>query len=305
MGMMHFADTSRGRPFAKDPAVVRFGGRYLLYYTIAPYGDGRAGDGYAMGIAASDDLDRWETIEAILPDPAAPYEANGLCAPGALVRAGRVHLFYQTYGNGPRDALCHAVSTDGVTFVRAATNPIFAPTGDWNNGRAIDADVLAHDGTLFLYFATRDPAGQQQLLGVATAPLASDFGRATWTQRCDAPILAPELPWEQECIEAPATCRRGDTLYMFYGGAYNNRPQQIGCASSGDGLTWRRLSDAPFLANGAPGSWNSSESGHPFLFTDDDGRTHLFFQGNDDGGRTWYLSRVEIGWDERGPHLLS
>lgn len=301
--MMRFADTSRGRPFAKDPAVVRFGGRYLLYYTAAPYGDGRAGDGYAMGIAASDDLDRWETIGAIPPDPAAPYEANGLCAPGALVREGRVHLFYQTYGNGPRDALCHAVSNDGLTFARDATNPIFAPTGDWNNGRAIDADVLAHGEELFLFFATRDPTGQRQLLGVATAPLASDFGRAAWTQRCDAPILAPELPWEQECIEAPALYRRGDTLYLFYGGAYNNRPQQIGCARSADGLRWQRLGDTPFLANGAPGSWNSSESGHPFLFTDKDGRTHLFFQGNDDGGRTWYLSRVEIGWDERGPQL--
>lgn len=301
---MHFADTSRGRAFAKDPAVVRFGGHYLLYYTLPPYGDGREDDGHAIGIAMGDDLDHWETVGTLLPDPDAPYEANGLCAPGALVREGRVHLFYQTYGNGPRDAICHAVSTDGITFTRDATNPIFAPTGDWNNGRAIDADVLPHGDTLFLYFASRDPTSRRQLLGVATAPLASDYGRAAWTQRCDAPILAPELPWEQECIEAPATGKHGDTLYLFYGGAYNNRPQQIGCASSADGLTWQRLSDTPFLPNGAPGSWNSSESGHPFLFTDEDGRTHLFFQGNDDCGKTWYLSRVEIGWDGRGPHLL-
>lgn len=300
---MLFADRSRGRPFAKDPAVVKFGGAYLLYYTLPPYGDGRAGDGYAMGIAASADLERWEPVGAILPE--AGYEARGLCAPGAIVLGGRLHLFYQTYGNGPRDAICHAVSDDGLTFTRNATNPVFAPTGAWNNGRAIDADLLvdAAGERLFLYFATRDPSGTTQMLGVATAPLGADFGRRAWTQARDEPILRPELPWEQECIEAPAACRRDGAYYLFYAGAYNNRPQQIGCAGSEDGLTWRRLSARPFLPNGRQGAWNASESGHPYVFVDDDGRTHLFFQGNNDGGKTWYLSRVEVGWEGGTPAI--
>ena len=65
---MMFADTSRrGRPFAKDPAVVRFGGHCLLYYSIPPFGDGRTGDGWAIGIARGDDLDTWEKAGEILP----------------------------------------------------------------------------------------------------------------------------------------------------------------------------------------------------------------------------------------------
>ena len=45
-----WGDTSRlGRPFAKDPSVIRFGGRYLLYYSLPPSGDGRANDGWAVG----------------------------------------------------------------------------------------------------------------------------------------------------------------------------------------------------------------------------------------------------------------
>ena len=91
---------------------------------------------------------------------------------------------------------------------------------------------------------------------------------------------------------------------MFYGGAYNNAPQQIGCAESEDGLEWRRVSDEPLLPNGPKGRWNSSESGHPFVFTDADGRYHLFFQGNNDGGKTWFLSRKEILWDEDMPYLV-
>ena len=29
--MMYFADTTRGKNYAKDPAVVFFGGRYQIY----------------------------------------------------------------------------------------------------------------------------------------------------------------------------------------------------------------------------------------------------------------------------------
>jgi predicted GH43/DUF377 family glycosyl hydrolase len=296
--MMHYADKSRGKMYAKDPAVVKFAGRYWMYYSIPPYGDGRELDGWAIGIAASKDLLEWERVGEMTPEQ--PYEAKGLCAPGAIVLDGAIHLFYQTYGNGPKDAICHAVSDDGIHFDRNKTNPVFSPTGDWNNGRAIDADVIVHEEKLFLYFATRDPLGEIQMQGVAVAPLDSDFGAEAWTQACDGPILKPELPWEGLCIEAAAMCKRNGKLVMFYAGAYNNCPQQIGCAVSDDGIRFERLFSEPLLPNGKPGSWNSSESGHPFLFEDEDKRTYLFYQGNNDNGKTWYLSYVEIEWEADG-----
>ena len=48
---------------------------------------------------------------------------------------------------------------------------------------------------------------------------------------------------------------------MFYASGYNNNPQQIGVATSADGVNWTRLFHEPLLTNGAPGEWNSSESG--------------------------------------------
>jgi beta-xylosidase len=122
---------------------------------------------------------------------------------------------------------------------------------------------------------------------------------------CDAPILKPELSWEKKCIEAPSVIKRGDTLFMFYAGGYNNEPQQIGVASSKDGVKWERLSTEPLLPNGPPVSWNSSESGHPGVFVNDDGPTWLFFQGNNDNGRTWFLSRVKLAWDGDRPCVVS
>lgn len=299
---MLFSDNSRGRNFAKDPAVVNFKGKYYMYYSIGPYGDNRNGDGWAIGVAESNDLINWTKLGEILPEE--EYEKKGICAPGAKVLNGKVHLFYQTYGNGKKDAICHATSVDGVIFTRNVTNPIFAPTGTWNCGRAIDADVIEHEDQLMLYFATRDPEFKIQMLGVASAHINSDFNRDSWKQCLDYPILKPELQWEQECIEAPALCKHNGKLYMFYGGAYNNCPQQIGCAVSMDGLKWNRLSEEPFLKNGISGEWNSSESGHPFLFTDEDGETYLFFQGNNDNGNTWYLSMFKVQWSDDKPILI-
>lgn len=301
---MMFGDTSRvARPFAKDPHVVRFGGRYLMYYSIPPAAkpQNEGEKGWNIGIAESRDLVHWERVGEITP--AADYERKGLCAPGALVRDGKVHLFYQTYGNGDKDAICHAVSTDGLSFTRNPTNPVFSPSGPWTNGRAIDAEVCEWNGSYYLYFATRDPSGRIQMQGAATAPAGTSFNREDWKQALDAPILKPELPWERDCIEGASIAKKNGKLYMFYAGAYNNAPQQVGVAESTDGIHWKRLSDTPFLPNGKPGEWNASESGHPHIFTDEDGRTWLFYQGNNDRGKTWLISQREVLWRDNGPVL--
>ena len=207
---MLFADTTRtGRPFSKDPHVIPFHGKYLMYYSVPPKGN----SGWGIGIAESTDLTQWKPIGSL--SPAADYEAKGLCAPGALVRNDTIHLFYQTYGNDKKDAICHAWSVDGVNFTRNATNPIFAPkAGDWNCGRAIDAEVIFAKGKYFLYYATRTPDYVKQIVGVATAPAGTNFNRETWTEACDRAILVPEWPWEETCIEAPSVVEMNGTLYM-------------------------------------------------------------------------------------------
>lgn len=301
---MHWADSSRlGRPYSKDPSVIRFRGRYLLYYSMPAAERNGAPSDWAVGIAESRNLTDWRKAAELLPSDGC--EKKGLAAPCAKVIAGHVHLFYQTYGNGRADAICHAVSGDGLRFTRDPSNPIFHPTGNWTAGRAIDADVVEFDGKYFLYAATRDPAMKIQMLTGAVAEKSAGFGRNAWKQLADAPLLKPELPWEQDCIEAPSVVVRGGAMYMFYAGAYNNAPQQIGCARSRDGVHWDRLFATPLLRCGLPGSWNSSESGHPGVFVDDDGRTYLFYQGNNDNGRTWYISCARIEWRADEPAVLT
>ena len=301
---MLFTDNRSGINFSKDPAVIRFGGQYFLYYTAWPTKEEKAkGVSLMIGIARSGDLENWQKVGDF--ELTQECEKNGVGAPAAIVLDGKVHLFYQTYGNGKRDAICHAVSDDGVRFAKDETNPVFRPTDDWCCGRAIDADVCEFHGKLFLYFATRDHEYRVQKLGVAAADMESGFGRNDWKQLVNQSVLAPEMKWEMECIEAPATIAQNGKIYLFYGGAYNCKPQQVGCAVSGDGVFFERVSNRPLLAPGEPGSWNSSESGHPYAFRDDDGEAYLFYQGSPDGGQTWYLSRAKIEFDGDTPRILA
>jgi len=289
---MLFTNKEKGN-FAKDPAVVKFNGTYYLYYSIM-----LPGNKFGIGIAVSEDMEQWENIGEVLMEE--EYEKNGIAAPGAIVLQDEVHLFYQTYGNWREDAICHAVSKDGVHFVKNTSNPVFAPSKEWCCGRAIDADVCIFNGKLYLYFATRDEEMKIQKVGGACAELDSGFGKGEWTELALHTLLEPELPWEGECIEAPATLVRNGKIYMFYGGSYNCTPQQIGCAVSEDGVNFQRVFTEPLVRCGAPDAWNSSESGHPYVFEDEDRSVILFYQGSADKGKTWYLSKLSIIFDEDG-----
>ena len=299
---MMFGDTTRlGRPFSKDPHVVTFKGKYLMYYSIPPKANSAGMVGWGIGVAESGNLTKWKRIGEITP--CGTYEAKGLCAPCALVRNDTVHLFYQTYGNGKKDAICHAWSVDGLTFIRDASNPIYAPTGDWNCGRAIDAEVVFCNNQYYLYYATRTPDYSTQIIGVATAGAGASFDRACWKDASNEAILVPQYPWEGKCVEGASVVQMGDYMFMFYAGAYNNNPQQVGVARSKDGIHWEKLGNKPFLVNGDVGTWNYCESGHPHIFKSAKGKTYLFYQGNNDFGKTWLLSNMPVFWKDNEPYL--
>src|SRR5690606_4076001 len=106
---MLFGDTTRrGVPFSKDPHVVKFKGEYIMYYSIPPVENNKDPmNGWGIGIAKSSDLIDWKTVGSI--SPFGEYDKKALCAPCALVIDGKINLFFQTYGNGKNDAICHAV----------------------------------------------------------------------------------------------------------------------------------------------------------------------------------------------------
>ena len=296
-GTMLYGDPVRkldGKPFAKDPTVIRHDGRYLMYYSASGMDESTAGGlvpGARMGnwccaIAESKDLVHWRRVCDLVVE-GAPFE-DGWIAPCVRKLDGKIHLFAQHPRPGSenqnplmRHALWHATSDDGIHFKFAVGNPIFAPKNAWSNGRAIDADVWRSGDSLILAYASRDKATEErQIIGLASAPFGSDYGADKWRDLSpEVPLLEPKMPWEMNCTEAATVVKHNGIWYMFYAGAYNHERQQIGLAWSADGVNFKRWRDTPVLTHGAEGSWNAWESGHPGVFEDDDGQIYLFYQG--------------------------
>lgn len=287
--------------FAKDPAVVEYDGCYFMYHSIVK--DKKL----EIGISNSKDGENFERVGFV--KRTLDCEKNGIGAPGAIVYNGKVHLFYQTYGNGKLDAICHAVSTDGINFTKVGDEAVFAPREpyadmpEWSCGRAIDADVTIHNDKLILYFATRDKEFKRQIVGAACAELTPELdGKFEFFPDI---VLEPILDWERDCIEAPAALEFDGKVYLFYAGSYNCEPQQIGCAVSDDGLHFERLFiDAPLLKCGNKGDWNECESGHPYIYKANDGKIWLYYQGSPDNGKSWYITRCEIVFENGFPKVI-
>ena len=289
--LMCYGDTTLGgdeHPFAKDPTVIRHNGRYLMYYSTR-YGakdfPGKLSAGRNIGwwgaIAESTDLVNWKCLGSIKLK-GGPDFASACAAPCVKKLDGKIHMFHQAKAAGSKgkEAIWHATSEDGVTFVCNGKKPVFMPDNKWSLKRAIDAEVYQVRDKLMLLYASRDPKGKRQMLGMACSPYGLSYDSRCWTDvSVNEPLLQPELPWEMNCIEAGSVIERNGIWYMFYAGAYNHERQQIGVAWSADGFNFKRLQDAPVLSHGPEGSWNAWESGHPGIFEDDDGQVYLFYQG--------------------------
>jgi hypothetical protein len=113
--VMMYSDTTRlGVPFAKDPHVIRFGGRYLMYYTLPARKDkNHPIQGLGIGIAASTDLRKWTKIGEI--NPKAEPELNGLAAPCAIVIDNK-----QDSRLSPGSALSAGITLGACTAVTTA-----------------------------------------------------------------------------------------------------------------------------------------------------------------------------------------
>jgi len=312
---MRFGDTSRTfEPFAKDPTVIRHGGRYLMYYSLPGYDKGKRpanepkeNFGWHIGIASSTNLVDWTRIgDMDLRDVTGKRIWNS-GAPCVKKLDGKIHLFYQhgdpVAGKGSwENMLWHATSEDGLVFRNTHAEPSFCPNNAWAFKRAIDAEVYRVGDELVLMYVTRDKKRYRQFLGLAKAKWGSAYGPEDFVDvTTERPLLAPEMPWEKHCIEAPTVLQRDGIWYLFYAGAYNNEYQMTGLAVSDDGFNFRRVGkDGLIFPVGAKGSWNEGESGHPGVFEDDDGQVYLFFQGKASLTATYYLSVCKVKFEDVG-----
>ena len=143
--------------WANDPnGLIFFGGKAHLFCQYNPYHP--YWESMHWGHFVSTDLIRWEFLPvALAPDQ--NYDCGGGCFSGtALEHEGKLFLMYTGVAKNVQQQ-CLAVSEDGVTFEKAASNPVIPalllPEGC--SGRDFrDPKVFKREGIFYCITGVRD-----------------------------------------------------------------------------------------------------------------------------------------------------
>lgn len=140
-----------------DPnGLVSFGGYHHIFYQHTPHYERPGGESMVWGHTRTKDFLSWEDLPVAL-DADMPYDKGGVWSGTAFVKDGLLYAFYAAICDG-KQAICAAVSEDGVTFRKFENNPIIPtyPADGSNDFR--DPAIFEDHGRFYLVIASANPA---------------------------------------------------------------------------------------------------------------------------------------------------
>lgn len=210
--------------------------------------------------------------------------------PGALVYyEGVFHMFRNGFRGFPATSqVGYVTSPDGYAWTKQGDEPVFE-TKDVSYAKIAmyaSSALVEKDGTWVIYFYTWDSA---------SFPAASVIGRATavnpngpWAADAE-PVLMPGSgsEWDARQVLAPHVVKTNDGYVMYYSGANSAGAQQIGMATSSDGIQWTKYNDPatteaphiesdPVLQRGESDSWDMGWVHQPRAFKTEQGWVMIY-----------------------------
>lgn len=239
-------------------------------------------------------------FELFSADPIVPNGSSGtwddrFTDPGAVIYHDDVfHMFRNGFRGFPATSqVGYVTSTDGYTWTKQGDEPVFTTKEVPYAKIAIYASsaLVEDDGTWVIYFYTWDSS---------SFPGSSVIGRATATDPNGAWVadLEPVLllgtsgEWDAQQVLAPHVIQTDEGYIMYYSGTDKAGKQQIGMATSSDGIQWTKYNDpvtteAPYIESdpvfqpGESGSWDANWVHQPRVFQTDQGWV-MFYRGTKD-----------------------
>jgi predicted GH43/DUF377 family glycosyl hydrolase len=233
-------------------------------------------------------------------DPIVPKGITGtwddrFTDPGAVIYyGGMFHMFRNGFRGFPAPSqVGYVTSPDGYTWTKQGDQPVFE-TKDVPYAKIAmyaSSALVEADGTWVIYFYTWDSR---------SFPSSSVIGRASasaptgpWVPDVD-PVLLPGTSgdWDDQQVLAPHVIQTEDGYIMYYSGTNKAGRQEIGMATSSDGIKWVKNNDPsttkepyvesdPILQPGEPGSWDMNWVHQPRVLVTDQGWV-MFYRGTKD-----------------------
>ena len=257
-------------------------GSYKMWYT------GFDGSRDRILSATSQDGVNW-TKRGVVMDV-----SSGAIAPSVMKVGAVYHMWFTdiTWGMGPLgylDRIYHATSSDGFAWSIQGLALDVGVSGAWDEATVSQQWVIQDStGAYRMYYAGWNPTANVQI------GLATSLDLITWNRSSMNPVLAwgPSGAWDDGDVASPCVVI-GSNWTMYYGGRQNLSKEQIGVASSADGVRWSKDAKNPVIAPEAPPYWDNAAVSSPAFLAAPAG-PRLYFAG-------WDSSIARIGEYKFGP----
>jgi beta-1,2-mannobiose phosphorylase / 1,2-beta-oligomannan phosphorylase len=188
-----------------------------------------------IGTATSPDGVHWRKHGAPVLSPQEPWEKQALQCPNVVFDAAS-GLFQMWYSGGDQyepDAVGFATSADGVQWTRHAGNPIFAPSGGWEDDKIGSFQVRRVGGWYYAFYNAFQHAPFVSRIGMARSP----DGVTNWERHPANPIISvgQRGSWDAAMVYKPTAlwdAQRGRWDVWFNASQRLNHEERIGHAWS-------------------------------------------------------------------------
>ena len=241
-----------------SPAIVKDGGKYLLFYSGGPSGPKNGGElvRYQIGLAVSDDGETWtKTGKPLLP----LGERDNFHVTPALLRNEAGHLlksgglWHMVYCGNREDDIEHATSRDGLNWEKDPRNPVYKS--------AYAPNLVEVDGELRMYYIHKPKSVDGKVPWEVHLATGRDFH--SLKAHPSNPVLRISQPWEKGALFYPYVLRDNRKWVMFYAAYWKSQSSgkdmtAIGVATSTDGMQWTKNPANPVLTPTPGSSYDST-----------------------------------------------
>lgn len=177
------------------------------------------------------------------------------------------------YFNSFRYEIGYAFSPDGINWTKHS-NPVLAvgDSTEWDNGFLEGPTVIKDAGIYKMWYCgydvTVDGSGTD---GKANLGYATSTDGINWIKYAGNPIITTGInSWDSIYVQDPHVIKEGSEYRMWYGGGSNDTyyDQQVGYATSTDGISWVKSPLNPVLTRGNSGDWDEILSSFPSVIND-------------------------------------
>lgn len=281
-------------------SVIQDGDTLKMWYSGLPSLSNPAA--FAIGYAWSTDGVNWtkHANNPVMTDRPGEWDAPGVAIP-IVIKDGDTYRMWYGAGGCPDDmSLGYATSTDGLTWERLPA-PVMerGPAGEWNVDFLSPGSVIKEDGLFKMWFfsgtgsvCNNNTPGTRGSTGYATSPdgitwtLYDDPATTDLPYQFSDPVLEPGPSGTWDSIHAISShVLPTATGYELWYSGRSGAEQDIGYATSSDGITWAKHAENPVLE--AP-AWAPGGFVYPSVLRDGDSY-RMWVQG-------WQNNSASIGY---------